>query len=298
MSKTVNLGCEPKIITISVTEILPMRRIEKGTKSTAKYRQIAASIREIGIIEPIVVHRKAGKDSQYMLLDGHLRLEIVKEMGTQSVACLLAIDDEAFTYNHKINRLSAIQEHFMIMKSIRDGVSEHDIAKALDVDVANIRKKRDMLVGICPEAVQLLKGKRANAGTFTQLRKAKPMRQIEIAELMSSSGNFSVDYAKCLIAATPNDELVDPSDAKNIDGLSTVEMARMEREVKSLSHDFNQIEETHGKNVLHLVIVVGYLRKLLENARFVRYMAQGHSEILAEFQKVADSRGLEDIPSV
>jgi hypothetical protein len=185
----------------------------------------------------------------------------------------------------------------MIMKVIKNGVSEHDIAAALDVDVAKIRRKRDLLVGICPEAVELLKGKRANAETFAQLRKAKPMRQIEMAELMCASHNFSVSYAKCLVAATPAEQLIDQENPKNVDGLSAVDMARMEREMESLSKGFKQIEETHGSNVLNLVIVVGYLKKLLDNARVVRYLAQNYREILTEFQKIVESRGLEDAPN-
>lgn len=121
MNKRVTLGCEPTIKKILVSEILPLRRISKGTKSTVKYRQVAASIREIGIIEPIVVHRQSGQSNQYMLLDGHMRLEIIKELEIQTVECLIAIDDEAFTYNHKVNRLTAIQEHFMIIKAIGKG---------------------------------------------------------------------------------------------------------------------------------------------------------------------------------
>ena len=48
----------------------------------------------------------------------------------------------------------------------------------------------------------------------------------------------------------------------------------MEREMESLSKDFKKIEEIHGKNVLNLVIVVGYLKRLLDNVRVVRYMAR------------------------
>jgi hypothetical protein len=294
MNKRVQLACEATVRTIDVASILPLRKISKGTKSTVKYRQISASMREIGIIEPIVVHPQDGENKQYMLLDGHMRLEILKETGVETVECLIAVDDEAFTYNHKVNRLTAIQEHFMIMKAIKSGVSEQDIARALDVDVAKIRKKRDLLVGICKEAVELLKGKRANSGTFTQLRKVKPMRQIEMAELMRASHNFSVSYAKCLVAATPANQLIDYDGQKHVDGLSPADMARMEREMESLSGDFKQIEETHGKNVLNLVIVVGYLKNLLDNARVVRYIAQNYPEILTEFQKIVESRTLED----
>jgi len=62
----------------------------------------------------------------------------------------------------------------------------------------------------------------------------------------------------------------------------------------TLSRDFRLIEESHGKNTLNLVIVTGYLRKLLENSRVVRYLAQIYPEILAEFQKLVDAKNLND----
>ena len=52
------------------------------------------------------------------------------------------------------------------------------------------------------------------------------------------------------------------------------------------------IEESHGRNVLNLVLVVGYLKKLLDNARVVRYLSQHHAEILAEFQKIVETKSL------
>ena len=88
---------------------------------------------------------------------------------------------------------------------------------------------------------------------------------------MLASHNFSVSYAKCLVAATPPDQLLDGENPKNADGLSPADMARMEREMETLSRDFRHIEETHGRNVLNLVIAAGYLKKLVDNARVVRY---------------------------
>lgn len=86
--------------------------------------------------------------------------------------------------NHKVSRLAAIQEQFMIMRAIKNGVDEERIAKTLNVDVSHIKQKRDLLDGICKEAVHLLREKRATAGS---LRKVRPMRQIEMAELMCAS---------------------------------------------------------------------------------------------------------------
>ena len=71
-------------------------------------------------------------------------------------------------------------------------------------------------------------------------------------------------------------------------------MARMEHETASLAREFKLIEEMHGKNTLNLVLVVGYLRKLLENARIVRHFSQHYPEILIEFRKLVESRNLSD----
>ena len=68
----------------------------------------------------------------------------------------------------------------------------------------------------------------------------------------------------------------------------------MEHELESLGREFKLIEESHGKNVLNLVLVVGYLRKLTDNPRVLRYLAQHQPEIKGEFQKLAEMRSLMD----
>ena len=180
-----------------------MKKLWPGARATEKYKRIVASIQEVGIIEPLVVYPHAGSSGQYILLDGIVRLDILNELGEESVECIVALDDEAYTYNHKVSQLSAIQEHFMIMEAIRRGASEDRIAKALNVDVASIRRKRDLLEGICPEAVALLKERRGCAGTFRELKKVKPMRQIEIAELMVAAQLFLREVCQLPIPRNP-----------------------------------------------------------------------------------------------
>lgn len=292
MVNRIRFACNTRIILVPLDSILPVKKLLPGIKKSAKYRRIAAAVREVGIVEPLVVYPQKNGAMQYILLDGHIRLEILKEIRQEKVKCLVALDDEGFTYNHKVNPLSAIQEHFMIMEAIRHGVSEERIAKTLDVDVAAIRRKRDLLDGICPEAVQLLKEKRASSGAFREMRKVRPMRQIEMAELMVASNSFSARYARCLLAATSQDQLLEPDKPKDIRGLSPEDMSRMEREMENLSQDLRLIEESHGRNVLNLVLVVGYLKSLMDNARVVRYMSQHCREILTEFQKIIETKGL------
>jgi len=289
----VRLACRPEVVEVALNKILPTRRFDEGTRNTVKFRCIEASLKELGLIEPLVVFPQPNSNRSFMLLDGHLRLTILKELGAVTAKCLISGDDEGFTYNHKVNRLSAIQEHFMLLRAIKQGLTEDRIARSLNVDIYNIRQKRDLLVGICPETVQLLKDKRVTGEALRDLRKVKPMRQIEIAELMCAMRNFSVGYTKCLVAATPDDQMID-GEKRETRGLSPDDISRMEHEMESLGKEFKLIEESHGKNVLNLVLVVGYLKKLMDNARVVRFMSQNHPEILGEFQKLIEAKNVDD----
>ena len=153
MKKTVKMAFKTEVIEVLIDDIQPLKTIKASIKKTAKYRQVLTSVREVGIIEHLVVYRQKGADKKFLLLDGHLRMDVLKFLGQKTVHCLVATDDEGFTYNHKISRLSPIQEHFMILKAVDKGVSEERIAKALDVDVSLIRRKRNLLNGINGEAV-------------------------------------------------------------------------------------------------------------------------------------------------
>lgn len=295
MTTRVRLACEAAIVAVPLNRILPTRIVEPSIKKTQKYKCIAASVRELGLIEPLVVHLERRGATNYMLMDGHVRLEILKDLGQSGAKCLVATDNEAFTYNHKVNRLTAIQEHLMILRAIKNGCSEERIARTLNVEVASIKQKRDLLDGICPEAVQLLRDKGVTVGALREIRKVKPLRQIEMAELICASHTFSADYAKCLVAATPQEQMLEPDRPKEVRGFSAEDIARMEHEMEILGKEFKVIEETHGKNTLNLVVVNGYLKRLLDNARIVRFLSQNHHELLTEFHKIAEARMLDPV---
>jgi hypothetical protein len=293
MANQIPVAFADRIITVRLENILPLRKLDFDPKEHRMYQRILASIRQVNLIEPLAVYPVKGSDCKYTLLDGHLRLHALKEIGAQDAKCLVATADEAYTYNHKVSRVAPIQEHFMLMKALSNGVSEERIAQTLNVDIAAIRHKRDLLVGICDEAVELLKEKKASAGALREVRKAKPLRQIEMAELMIASHNYSATYAAILFAATPPEQLLEPEKPKEIRGLRPEDMDRMEKEMEKLSEDFRMIEETHGRHVLNLVLAGAYLRKLLDCAAVVRYLSKRHADVLAEFNKIAASATLE-----
>lgn len=288
----IKAGFDNTTIDLAIDNIIPLKIVSAAARKSQKFLQIAASIREVGVIEPPVVSRDPQSRTRFILLDGHMRLEALKDMGETEVTCLISTDDEAFTYNKHINRLSTVQEHRMILRAIERGVPEEKIAQALNIDVRSIIRKRDLLVGICSEAADLLKDKMVAVATFPILRRMKAFRQIEAVTLMNDAGVYSKSYANALLAATPKDQLTDPEKPKKVNGLDEEQMARMESEMESLQREYRLIEENYGRDVLNLTLAKGYLGTLMGNARIVRYLAQHHADILTQFQKLADMTSL------
>jgi hypothetical protein len=175
----------------------------------------------------------------------------------------------------------------MILKAIERGAPSDRIAKALNIDLNTLKQKTRLLVGICPEAADLLKDKHLSMHSFAVLRDMAPIRQIEAAELMIGMNKYTLSYARSLLAATPHDQLVQTAQPKVVKGISPEQIERMERESANLEREFKLAEQSYGTDHLDYVLVKGYLAKLLENVRVVRYLAQKHGEILAEFQKIA-----------
>jgi ParB-like chromosome segregation protein Spo0J len=284
----VAIGFERATRRLIISDIQPLKIVSVAVKKSPRYAQIVASIGEIGIVEPPVVTRDRMDDGKYLLLDGHLRIEALRDRGETEVVCLISIEDEAFTYNKRVNRIAIIQEHRMLIKAIERGVSEERLAKSLNVDVASIKRKRRLLDGICSEVADILKDKHIAIHALAELRKLAPLRQIEAAELMVAMNKYTIGYAKSLVAATPQDQLAEGHKPKRVKGLTSEQVALMERETANLDREFRIAEQSYGTDHLDLVIANGYVGKLLGNAKVVRYLGIHQKEILLEFQKLVE----------
>ena len=253
---------------------------------TAKYKQIATSLRHVGLIEPLVVFQSA--DKKYWLLDGTLRFDILKAEGLVSdVRCLLATDDESYNYNKRVNYLPPIAEHAMILKALANGVTEQRIAEALDVDVAAIRKKRDLLDGICTEAAELLKDKRVTSDGFVYLRKMKPVRQIYAAEMMIASNNYSTRFVRGLLAVTKPEDLVNPGEVyKRSRQSAASQQSVVEQGSDALIEDMKLVQKSYTGDLLSLTIAAGYLTRMLENAKIERHLLRHHPDMLQAVRDV------------
>lgn len=286
------LGFIPDPLRLPLSVILPSRKSPEGLLTSRKFKQIVTSIQGVGLIEPLSVG-KPNRSGQYVLLDGHTRLVALKQLGFEDAPCLVATDDESYTYNNRISRLSSIQEHAMIRRAVESGIPPERIASELDVDVSHILKKLNLLDGICPEAAELLRDQTFSPNLGAVLRKMKPTRQIECVELMVSTNNITVAYAQALVAATPSNFLVGETKPRKMAGVTADQMAKMEREMGNLHEQFKLAEQTYGQDILNLVLAKGYLTKLMNNDAILRHLTKKYPDVLNEFDGIVRMAALD-----
>jgi hypothetical protein len=78
-------------------------------------------------------------------------------------------------------------------------------------------------------------------------------------------------------------------------GLTSEQMARMEREMENLQREFKAVEASDGDSVLNLVVASGYIGRLIDNPCIDRYLDRNQPEILAKFRAIVGAASLEEV---
>jgi hypothetical protein len=286
------IGFEMRKIRLALDDISPMRQIKDLDKGVMRYKKILASFKVVGLVEPLVVYPQKDAPGKYLLKNGHLRYAALRELGETSADCIVATDDECYTYNARVSRLPPIQEHKMIVKAVNDGVSPERLAAALNMPLHVVKASMNLLKGIHDQAAELLKDKNISPQAIRLMKKVSGMRQIEIAEMMVAANNFFAGYAEALVLGTAKDQLVNPGEPKKKKGMSEEDIAHMESEMESLERDLKTVTDNYTENMFTLTTAQTYIRNLLKNAKVVRYLNANHSEICTEFETIVASESV------
>ncbi len=276
---------ESTAIDVPVIQLRPLRE-RKVTKR--EYDRIVASIKAVGLIEPLVVFPENG---DYVILDGVQRYRALVELGVAIAPCIMGKEREAFTGNRMVNRVSPVQEHRMIEKAM-DEVDEGVIAAALGIATLNHRLKKSLLKQLHSDvatAYDAGKITRACAREFTHV---KPHRQKEILRAMEGYKDYSTAFARSLVVKTAANQRENRGRKHNPWNKSA---QRKNDLLKKLSdaeqkHDFySQLYKQYTVDLLRLAI---FARSLLTNARVRDYLNTHHSDIVSRFEMIiADARG-------
>ena len=218
---------------------------------------------DVGLIEPLSVIKPDPDATGFLLLDGNLRMLALKELGQDTVPCLITKDFETYTYNHRINRLSTVQEHYILRRAIDKGVSKERLARAFNVNLSTINSRINLLHGICPKAVELLQDHQFTPDVTRHLRKMKAARQIEAIELMIAANTITAAHADALLKPTPPEQRTDykPPQPEQPKGDPLEQIVKLEREMSQVQEKYKHAEENYGSELPNLVVAQGYLQK-------------------------------------
>jgi hypothetical protein len=177
----------------------------------------------------------------------------------------------------------------MIRAALAKGASEERIAAVLQIDIKRVREKIHLLDGIAPEAASLLKDRMVIPRVFTILKRMKPMRQIEAAEMMIAANRFTASYAGMLLATTRPEALAESARPKAMDSISQEDLARMEKEMERLNQDSQAAEESVGDTMLSLVVAKGFTTRLLRNEAIHEHLKRHHADLLTTLNATIDA---------
>src|SRR4051812_47177905 len=121
MARSISEAFKPRVLTLPLSAIISQREVTKLLRSKTSYKKIMTSLKEVGLIQPLIVYPKDA--AQYLLLDGHLRLDVMRQLGWTTADCIVANDDESYTYNKRVNHLPPIAQHYMLLKALSKGLT-------------------------------------------------------------------------------------------------------------------------------------------------------------------------------
>lgn len=176
----------------------------------------------------------------------------------------------------------------MILKLIEQGLPGQRVAEIQEVDISTLRAKIRLLDGITQEVAELLKDKKCPVSAIRLLRQLKPARQLEVATLMVSMNTFTTRFVTTMLETS---SLADRIRVRNTRSpkLTPDQVEQMQTEMAGLQDRIKEIEGSYGTENLKLVLGTGYVTALLGNARVARFLAQRHTEIHDQFQRIAKS---------
>lgn len=289
--RTITLKFEADTRKIPLHQLIPLKQLAPHVLRSPKYIQVVASIKALGLVEPLAVS-KAPNGREYYLLDGLLRVHALNELNIFTAECLISIDDDTYTYNKQVSRLAPVQDHKMIVRTIERGVPEERVSATLGLSTATVRRRLQLLTGIDPEVAEKLADQHCPAITIYILKKMTPARQREAADLMLGQGNFSSPFAQALLCASKPSDILAGRNKHTRHQVTVKAMAHMEKELTELQVQVKAVESTFGTDLMQFTVIKTYVSSLLDKAEVVKWLARHRPDYLSKFQKIAEMQSL------
>jgi len=203
------------VVSITVSEITIPAYNPRKTLNSDSVAELAESMRERGLLQPIMVRMRTMKDradsrGSYELVFGQRRLAAAKLLGWETVNALVMrgdLSDEevqqaAVVENLQREQLPPLEEAEAIAGLLKGGMPEREVAARIGMRLPTLRARLKLL-DLCPAAREALVAQRISvAGAVT-------LSRLESHEAQAAVITEALRYAAGMVSADIVDRLAD-----------------------------------------------------------------------------------------
>jgi ParB family chromosome partitioning protein len=267
---------------IAINLLIPLNERDINLQAHAGFRKIVASIRAIGLIEPLSVFQEG---DHYVILDGFLRYKACQQLELETLPCMVFKDKQGYSFNRNVNRLSAFQEMRMLRKSL-ESIDEPTIAQAFGMKSIRYRLAPALLKELHPDVVAAFKEDLITKPAAREFMRVTPERQKEMLREMKEAGDYSPSFCRALVLQTPASQRNGKAafrPAWSDDGEKKKDLvSRLEHAEQQ--HDFySGLYRQYSTDLMKLTF---YVRKLISNPRVKQLLEEHQPAVLDQFKRI------------
>ena len=269
---------------IDVKLLKPLQVRDINLKSNTGFKKIVASIKSIGLIEPLAVCKDKESPS-YVILDGYLRYMACQQLEIETIPCLLYNDMQAYSFNKNVNRLSPYQEIRRLRKSL-ETIDEPTIAQTFGMTTIRHRLAPMLAKNLHPQVVIAFQDNLISKLCAIEFTSVVPERQVEILAEMQKYGDNSPAFCRSLVLQTPMGQRTKKKKHRKAwaqdDDRKKDMVSRLEHAEKQ--HDFYScLYRQYSTDLMKLVF---HVRSIITNPKAEQYLQSKHSDLLSRFKQI------------
>lgn len=269
-------------VDVPLSELKPLKeRPDLNTETHRGYRRILSSIRKIGLIEPLCAYQE---NDEYIILDGYLRWLACRELGCETVPCILYQDKEAYTFNRMVNSLSGSQEIRMLRKSL-ESLDEKTIADTFGMKSIRYRLAPMLAHQLHPTVAQAFEKDLLCKTAAMEMACVKPERQTVMLREMKRVNDFTPAFVRALVLKTPPElrsKKFRKTRKKQDSEKRQTLVERLEEAEKQ--HDFyTRLYRQYSADLLKLSL---YIRKVITHPEVRGFLEANHPSTLSEMSAI------------
>jgi ParB-like chromosome segregation protein Spo0J len=266
---------------IPIVKLTPVRTRKVPPKAYAK---LLANIKAVGLIEPLCVYKEG---DQYLIVDGYVRYQALMEMGVELVPCLILPTKDLYTLNRQVNNLSA-RDEIKMLRTAMEKLDEKTLAEAFGLKSLRTRLNTGIYRGLHPDALRALETGKIYQSTARELTYVQPERQAVIVQMMKTTGDWSLAFAKAQILKTPPNMRSRKRKLQTPWDKSADKKRALVKKLEEVEKHFDFYSGLYRQYVGDLLKLAAHVRQILGRPKLRTHLRDKHPDTLRLFESVIE----------